>query len=186
VTTEASAEWRGLASALHRLERYLEALAALDRAAVLSPDDFAVRFNRGLTLSELGRVTEAVRELEASVQLRSDFAPAWTELGAAKALVGRGQEARLDWNRALTIDSGYIWTRFYRALTSITEGHYRAAADDLDAVTAQERLLSAQLWRWTAYPAGRSERSGHSYRQTVRGWLRSLDTFAVTSVTRGC
>jgi hypothetical protein len=38
-----------------------------------------------------------------------------------------------------------------RAITSISKGEYGAAADDLDAVTAQEQLLSAQLWRWVAY-----------------------------------
>ena len=145
------AAWRGLANALHRLERYPDALAALDRAAALSPNDFAISFNRGLTLSELGRMTEAVSELEASVRLRADFAPAWTELGAARALVGRVPEAREDWNRASAINPVYIWTRFYRGIASISDGQYGAAADDLDAVTAQEQLLSAHLWRWVAY-----------------------------------
>lgn len=142
--------WRGLANALHRLEQYPEALVALDRAAAITPDDFAVRFNRGLTLSELGRFADAIADLETSQRLRPNFAPVWTELGAAKALTGRVSEARADWTRALALDSTYIWTRFYRGLAAVATGDYRAAADDLDAVASRETLLSAHLWRWVA------------------------------------
>jgi tetratricopeptide (TPR) repeat protein len=145
-----AAAWRGLANALHRLEQYPEALQALDRAVAITPDDFAIRFNRGLTLSELGRFDDAVAELEAAQRLRSDFAPVWTELGAAKALAGRVSEARSDWTRALALDSSYIWSRFYRGLAAVATGDYRAAADDLDAVAARETLPSAHLWRWVA------------------------------------
>ena len=145
------AAWRGLATAYHRLERYPEALEALDRAVALSPRDFAVRFNRGLTLSELGRMSAAIAELDTAIILRPAFAPAWTERGAARALVGRLTEARSDWRRATELDSTYIWTRYYRALASIEEGQYRAAAGDLDAVVQRESLLAAHLWRWVAY-----------------------------------
>ena len=143
--------WRGLAAALHRLERYPEALDALNRAATLDPRDVGVRFNRGLTLSELGRLPDAVAELDTAVQLRPNFAPAWTERGAANALLGRVSDARADWQRALALDSTYIWSRYYRALAAIADGDYRAAVADLDAVTQQEGLLGAHLWRWVAY-----------------------------------
>jgi tetratricopeptide (TPR) repeat protein len=143
--------WRGLANALHRLERYPEALQALDRAFAIRPADVAVRFNRGLTLSELGRFEEAVAELEATVRLRPDFAPGWTELGAARALRGRDAEARSDWNRAIALDSNYIWSRYYRGLSSVATGDYRSAAADFDAVADRETLLNAHLWRWVAH-----------------------------------
>lgn len=145
------AGWRGVASALHRMERYPEALDAVDRALALNPQDFAVRFNRGLTLSELGRIADAHAELDTAVSLRPGFAPGWTERGAANALLGRMSDARADWQRALALDSTYIWSRYYRALAAITDGDYRAAAADLDAVTQRESLLGAHLWRWVAY-----------------------------------
>ena len=145
------AAWRGLASALHRLERYPEALAALDRGFALDPKDFGVRFNRGLTLSELGRISDARVELDTAITLRPNSAPAWTERGAANALLGQTSEAREDWQRALALDSNYIWPRFYRGIAAITDGDYKAAIADLDAVTAKQSLLSAHLWRWVAY-----------------------------------
>jgi tetratricopeptide (TPR) repeat protein len=146
-----TAAWRGMAVALHRLERYPEALDALNRAAALSPQDFGVRFNRALTLSELGQLTAALADLDTAVTLRPEFAPAWTERGAANALLGRLSDARADWQKALTLDSTYIWSRYYRGLSAITSGDYRAAAADLDAVTQREGLLAAHLWRWVAY-----------------------------------
>ena len=93
-----------------------------DRAVALSPRDFAVRFNRGLTFSELGRMSAAIAELDTAIELRPTFAPAWTERGAAMALVDRLSQARADWRRANELDSTYIWTRYYRVLAYIQEG----------------------------------------------------------------
>jgi tetratricopeptide (TPR) repeat protein len=145
------AVWRGLASALHRLERYREALTALDRAMSLNRNDFATRFNRALTLSELGQIASAAAELDTALTLRADLAPVWAERGAARALLGRVAEARDDWQKALELDPSFVWSRFYRGLASVSTGDYRAAAVDLDSVTQRESLLSAHLWRWVAY-----------------------------------
>ena len=143
--------WRGVGASLHRMEQYPEALDALNRAAAISPRDHAVRFNRGLTLSELGRIREAVAELDTAVILRPDFAPAWTERGAANTLIGRLTDARADWQHAIELDSTYIWSRYYRGLAGIIEGDYRGAVADLDAVTDKQGLLGAHLWRWAAH-----------------------------------
>ena len=146
-----SSHWNALAAALHRLERYDEAAAAVERAVALNPRSVGARFNRALTYSELGDVQGALVELNAAIELRADVAPLFTERGAAYALLGRSAEARADWTRSLALDSTYIWPYFYRALDAITAGQYADAAADLDVVVARETLLSAQLWRWVAF-----------------------------------
>jgi len=143
--------WSGLAAALHRLERYPEALAAIERAASIDPRSAGIRFNRALTYSELGRVEAAAVDLDSVLAMRADFAPAWTERGAARALIGRIPDAQQDWTRSLELDPSYVWARYYRALAAITTGDYPNAAADLDSVVQKESLLGAQLWRWVAY-----------------------------------
>ena len=143
--------WRRYGAALHRQERYPEALRALDRALSLSPRDFAARFNRGLTLSELGRFRDAVVELNRAIAIRPGFAPAWTERGAARVLIGRVDEAHADWRRSLELDPTYVWPHFYRGLNAIVQGDYAAAAADLDTVAARDSLAMARIWRWAAH-----------------------------------
>ena len=143
--------WLRLAGAYHQAEQYTEALVALDRAVRLAPKNHGVRFNRALTLSEVGRIEDAAAELDTAITLRQDFAPSFTERGAARALSGRVREAQADWATSLRLDSSYVWARFYRGLAAVASGDFPAAVTDLDAVTSSQSLLSAHLWRWIAY-----------------------------------
>lgn len=139
------------AAELHRQERYQEALDSLNRAVAINPRAAGARFNRALTRSELGDVRGAAGELDSVIALRPDFAPAWTERGAARALLGRVAEAREDWSRSLSLDSTYIWPHFYRGQAAFTEGDFAGATRAFDVVTARESLLSAHLWRVMSY-----------------------------------
>ena len=75
-----------LAGAAQRRGDWPRALDLLDRATVLDPNDFSMRYHRGLVLAHLGRKKEAKAELAESCRLRNDF----TRLKAAQErLVGR-------------------------------------------------------------------------------------------------
>ena len=150
-----AALWAGKANALHRLEHYPEAMIAIGQAITLSPEHAGYRFNRALTRSEIGDFAGALADLDRSIQLRPTFAPAWTERGAVKALMGMA-DAKDDWVRSLQLDSTYIWARFYNGLHAVAHGNFAEAITELDAVVQREQLPAAHLWRWVAHAsAGR-------------------------------
>ncbi len=67
----------------------LEAAATAWQAAIaLCPDDALRRFNLAMTLLDLGRRDDAIRELERCVELAPDYSRARDELAAARAEAG--------------------------------------------------------------------------------------------------
>ena len=85
----------------HRfLEDALPILDALDGML----DDPDIAYNRGICLSELGRVAESIAPLERCVRLDPDYVNAWVGLGVAHARLGRPAEAETALRRAIALD----------------------------------------------------------------------------------
>lgn len=87
-----------LGLALARTQRPQEALAALDAAARLQPDNPYFHANRGQALGVLGRTAEARQAFERALALKADLAPALQ--GQARAQMQLGELAAAE--RALT------------------------------------------------------------------------------------
>jgi tetratricopeptide (TPR) repeat protein len=77
--------------ALRILARYSEAIAALERSALLAPRDYAAPFELGVLLEAQGRDNEALAQYERAAQLRPDAA-------AAHFGIGRVRFRLRDWN----------------------------------------------------------------------------------------
>jgi len=69
------------------------ALPYAEKAAHLAPSDFAARTAYGRTLLELGRIAEAIVELEAAVKLAPDSPHARFSLANAYVRAGRNEDA---------------------------------------------------------------------------------------------
>ncbi len=72
--------WANAGGVLYSLERYAEALAALDRAESISPDNGTVHLFRALVLQQTGRPAEAEIEFRDSVRLEPTD-EAWFDFG---------------------------------------------------------------------------------------------------------
>ena len=85
-------------------EHYDRALAMLEKAVGLRPDDGYIVDSLGWVYYRLGRYEEAVVELERAVELRPQDSVINDHLGDAYWKVGRHQEARFQWRRALLFE----------------------------------------------------------------------------------
>lgn len=99
--------WKALGTALLKQERGHEALAAMQQAAVLLPEDAGVYNNLGSIFNDLGRLVEAEASLRQALQLKPDFAEAHYNLGNTFQEQGRPAEAELCYQRALEINPNY-------------------------------------------------------------------------------
>ncbi len=75
----------------HKMRRYGDALATVDRALALQPDLPQGHSNRGMALTDLDRFDEAIAALDHSLRLRPNHRP--TQLSKARALFLRGDLA---------------------------------------------------------------------------------------------
>jgi len=122
--------------------RYEEALADLDRAVELDPDNFITRVFRGAAYQNMGRYEEALADLDRAIELGPDNLPARSieamahvERGKAYQNMGRYEEARADFHYSITVDpslasevSGTV------AEVYLMEGKPELAASILEAV----------------------------------------------------
>jgi tetratricopeptide (TPR) repeat protein len=72
--------WANAGGVLYSLERYPEALAALDRAQAISSENATVHLFRALVFQQLGRASEAEQEFRTSLSLEPNE-EAWFDFG---------------------------------------------------------------------------------------------------------
>ena len=95
--------WKALGAALKQLGRNADALAPMQKAVALSPDDAEGHNNLGAILRDLDRPGEAVACSRRALKIRPDFAEAHGNLGAALKDLGQLDEAVASYRRALEI-----------------------------------------------------------------------------------
>ncbi|MTI45129.1 tetratricopeptide repeat protein [Roseibium hamelinense] len=81
-----------------------EALAMIEKAVELRPNDGYIVDSLGWVYYKLGRYEEAVRELERAIELRPSDPVINDHLGDAYWKVGRRNEARFQWNHARDLE----------------------------------------------------------------------------------
>ncbi len=112
--------------------RHDEALAALDRAIELEPDNEVTLHNRGVALNELGRYDEALAALDRALELRPDDPVTLNNRGWALDGLDRYDEALAALDRALELapDDPVMLSNRGRALDGL--GRYDEALAALD------------------------------------------------------
>ncbi len=102
--------WKVLGAA--RQEQGKEAVSALQKAAVLSPDDAEAHNNLGNELTRLGRVDDAVTSLKRAVTLAPLLAEAHNNLGNALGLAKRDNDALRSYRAALEVKPNYAGAHY--------------------------------------------------------------------------
>lgn len=99
--------WKVLGAAANQLGRSADALASLQKAAALLPDDEEVQYNLGSTLHKLGRPDEAAASYRRALAIRPDYVEAHNNLGNTLKDMGNMDEAAASYRRALRIRPDY-------------------------------------------------------------------------------
>ncbi|MFH2139382.1 MAG: tetratricopeptide repeat protein [Pseudomonadota bacterium] len=95
--------WKVLGLALKRLGNNEEAIAAMQKAAALSPKEADVHSNLGVALHDGGQLKEAEASYRRALKLKSDYADAHCNLGTLLQDMGRLEEAETSHRRALRL-----------------------------------------------------------------------------------
>jgi tetratricopeptide (TPR) repeat protein len=132
-------------------------LAARDRclkqALALSPNYGAMSFELGKVRAENGEWAEAEQYFTKALEAKDD-APTRVERGFARHALGRGADARADFDRALELDASALRAWVGRAAVRRLAGDEAGAEEDLArAVERSARPLEA----WTERAAARAQ-----------------------------
>ena len=114
-----------LGNACQALERQVDAIAAYDRALALA-ERADVWCARGAALKKSGQLVAALASYDQALRLRPDYALAAHYRANVLRALGRNQEARTAYHRALALGCDTVEIRF--ALAALGEGEVPAAA----------------------------------------------------------
>ena len=115
-----------------------QALAQLDQAASLAPQNPDIHNNRGIALLDLGRPVEALGCFRTALCLRPDFATAYCNQGGALEALGRLDAAMDCYEKALAIRPDYA-----KALYNLGNA-YKDLGRLAEAVDCYEKALAIQ------------------------------------------
>jgi tetratricopeptide (TPR) repeat protein len=74
-------------------ENYHGALKCFNEALKIEPGSYKIRFNRAITLWELGKACEAIKEYDEVLDINPEHAGTWFNLGVIISLFGRYNDA---------------------------------------------------------------------------------------------
>ncbi len=100
--------WKVLGAALMNMGQNSDALAAMQRASELLPDDAETHNNLGSTLLNLNKFSEAEACYKRALQINPDYVSAWCNLGVSQHKIGCLDEAEISYRKALQINPRYI------------------------------------------------------------------------------
>ena len=104
--------WKALGTVFMQMGQNAEALAPMQKAVMLSPDDAYAHSNLGNILSDLARLDEAEISLRQALRIDPNFAEAYSNLGSTLQDMGRIDDAIASHRHALRIKP------------NLAEGHY--------------------------------------------------------------
>ena len=109
------------------LGEYEQALAALDRAIDLSPDDPQAHYNRGHILRRLNRAREELKAYDRAIELRPDHADSHSSRGDCLSRLSRDDEALVAFDRAVGLAPDSADAHYNRGTALIHLGRYEQA-----------------------------------------------------------
>ncbi|MGW2469499.1 tetratricopeptide repeat protein [Streptomyces bauhiniae] len=146
------------------------ALADLDRADALCPDDAEILGERGETYRLAGRYDEAMADFDRAVALDPEDAYALACRAVCEHARGRTDEALADFDRALDLDPTYTWALVRRARLRRDREEWDAAFADLDRAVSLAPTAS-----WVASERGDAYRLAGRYEDAVTELGRAIE-----------
>ena len=100
--------WLDYSQQLSTAIRYVEALAAAERAVRLDEGSAEARYVRGTCLAMLARYDEALHDFDEALRLDAHYVPAWDGKAWVLGIKGQKAEALVAVNKALELDPDYF------------------------------------------------------------------------------
>ncbi len=152
---ELAAPFRERGVGLAMLDRAEEALACLDQAAALEPDEPTSYDHKAVTLLRLKRIDEALQALDEGLSHCPTAGVLHSRRGICLATAGRNAEARGAFERSIEVDPTYAAAWAYKGDIEARTGSVPAAIVSLGHFLAlragrQDKLVATvrrQLWR---------------------------------------
>ena len=144
-----------------------EAVAEYRRALAANPQYAKAHNNLGLAMIELGDFEAAAGHFQASVAIEPT-AEIYSDLGFAKARLGRSDEALADYRKALALDPECASAHINLAVTSVQSGDLAAAESHYRKATAVQP--TAQTHNGLGYVLAQQGRTGEAiaeYRKAI-------------------
>jgi tetratricopeptide (TPR) repeat protein len=100
--------WLDYSHQLATAIRYVEALAAVERALALDETNAEAHYVRGTCMAMLARYDEALTDFNATLQRDETYVPAWDGKAWVLGIMGKKEEALAAITRALELDPDYF------------------------------------------------------------------------------
>jgi tetratricopeptide (TPR) repeat protein len=100
--------WLDYSQQLSTAIRYVEALAAAERAIRLDKTSAEAHYVRGTCQAMLAHYDEALLDFDAALRLNADYVPAWDGKAWVLGIKGQKTEALAAINKALELDPEYF------------------------------------------------------------------------------
>ncbi|MER8118100.1 tetratricopeptide repeat protein [Streptomyces sp. NPDC094031] len=168
--TALSVLYLGRARAHRLLADYPAALADLDRADTLSPDDVSTLRERGETRRTAGRLQEALADLDRALALDPGDIPALSSRALCLYALGRADEALADADHVLAREEDTLWALVQRARIHADREEWDPALRDLDRIASL-----APRDAWVAAECGDLYRDAGRYEDAVGELSRALE-----------
>lgn len=158
---------------LFSLERHVEALESYEQALRLWPGYVQALYNRAVVKKALGRLDEALGDLDAVLLLDENNFHAYMTRGDIQIEFGRLQEAQSDYERAATINPGSSSAVFRKGKAALLRQH---GVEDRQAIF--EYIYKTGAWGRSSDPVDRYF-SGTGTRVSVHSdcYVQALRTF---------
>jgi tetratricopeptide (TPR) repeat protein/2-polyprenyl-3-methyl-5-hydroxy-6-metoxy-1,4-benzoquinol methylase len=150
--------------------QFQEARGAYQLAIACDAHYAAAHFNLGNLNYRAGEFELALRNQQAAIDIRPDFADAFVAMANALDSLGRTAEAIENYERALEINPGYAEVHFNLGVLAATQGRHEDAKNSLRrAIDIRPDFASAHYRLGRAMHAlGRSDEALESLQQAVR------------------
>lgn len=140
---EAVRTYYQLADVYYRASRFAEALASLEGALAIAPEDLDALAAKGECLIRLGRFEESIEVFDAALAISPEHAWVLARKGAALFLANRPEEALAALDKSLSVQPDDAWALAQRGEVLLILGRYKEALVDLDEALA---LRPANVW----------------------------------------
>ena len=134
------------------------ALADIDRALLLTPDNAAARYDRGITNYIMGRPDLAVGDFTAVISLWPESAEAFDSRGKAHSVIGAFDKALADFDRAIELSPESADYFSNRGSIYFKLGDHDRAVTDLDEAIRLDSSHVAALYNRGMAHAARERR----------------------------
>ncbi len=176
---ESSVAWKAFGTCLLAKGELEEAVAAFDRALLLSKEDPEVFNNSALTHYLLGKPTEAMRRYNEAIRLEPSYAEAFNNRGNLFARQGQFEFAFRDFDAALAIRANYRDALFSKGVWLKEIGKFGEAVSYFDRALEVAPNDKKILWKkatasltlgdfeagWPLYELRQFQREGRDFRR---------------------